>query len=159
MNPHQRYEQLWRELQLCDELGFDYGFCVEHHFRPDESRASSPSLYVVGAAARTRRIRVGPMGYVVPLYHPLRLAEEIALVDQIVGGAWSSGLFRGSTQIISSPSASTTICANRRRSNSLNICVRPMAKSSRSLFAAMCIIPTARSQSFMSMTLKRRRST
>ncbi len=47
MTPHQRYEELWRELQLCDELGFDYGFCVEHHFRPDESWMSSPSLYAV----------------------------------------------------------------------------------------------------------------
>src|SRR5262249_18986647 len=92
MNPHQRYEQLWRELQLCDELGFDYGFCVEHHFRPDESWVSSPSLYVIGAAARTRRMRIGPMGYVVPLYHPLRLVEEIALVDQMVGGRMGLGL-------------------------------------------------------------------
>src|SRR5881227_3201213 len=41
MTPHRRYEELWRELQLCDELGFDYGFCVEHHFRPDESWISS----------------------------------------------------------------------------------------------------------------------
>jgi alkanesulfonate monooxygenase SsuD/methylene tetrahydromethanopterin reductase-like flavin-dependent oxidoreductase (luciferase family) len=49
MTPHQRYEELWRELQLCDELGFDYGFCVEHHFRPDESWMSPPSLYAVGA--------------------------------------------------------------------------------------------------------------
>lgn len=33
MTPHQRYEQLWRELQLCDVLDYDYyGFCVEHHF-------------------------------------------------------------------------------------------------------------------------------
>jgi len=40
MNPHQRYEQLWRELQACDELDFDYGFCIEHHFRPDESWVS-----------------------------------------------------------------------------------------------------------------------
>ncbi len=95
MNPHQRYEQLWRELQLCDDLGFDYGFCVEHHFRPDESWISSPSLYVVGAAARTRRMRFGPMGYVVPLYHPLRLAEEIALVDQMVGGRMELGLVPG----------------------------------------------------------------
>src|SRR4030088_1996737 len=72
MSPHQRYEELWRELALCDELGFDYGFCVEHHFRPDESWMSSPSLYAVGAGAHTRRMRVGPMGYIVPLYHPLR---------------------------------------------------------------------------------------
>ena len=35
MTAHQRYEQLWRELALCDDLGFDYSFCVEHHFRPD----------------------------------------------------------------------------------------------------------------------------
>ena len=37
MTAHERYEQLWRELALCDELGFDYGFAVEHHFRPYES--------------------------------------------------------------------------------------------------------------------------
>jgi alkanesulfonate monooxygenase SsuD/methylene tetrahydromethanopterin reductase-like flavin-dependent oxidoreductase (luciferase family) len=95
MTPHERYEQLWRELQLCDELGFEYGFCVEHHFRPDESWMSSPSLYAVGAGARTRRIRLGPMGYIVPLYHPLRLAEEIALVDQMLGGRMELGLVPG----------------------------------------------------------------
>jgi len=95
MTPHQRYEELWRELQLCDELGYDYAFCVEHHFRPDESWISSPSVYIVGAAARTRKIRVGSMGYIVPLYHPLRLAEEIALVDQMVGGRMELGLVPG----------------------------------------------------------------
>src|SRR4249920_3525536 len=95
MTPHQRYEELWRELRLCDELGFDYGFCVEHHFRPDESWMSSPILYAVGAGARTRRLRVGPMGYIVPLYHPLRLAEEIAIVDQMLGGRMELGLVPG----------------------------------------------------------------
>ena len=95
MTPHQRYEELWRELQLCDELGFDYAFCVEHHFRPDESWMSSPSLFAVGAGARTKRIRIGPMGYVVPLYHPLRLAEEIAIVDQMLGGRMELGLVPG----------------------------------------------------------------
>jgi alkanesulfonate monooxygenase SsuD/methylene tetrahydromethanopterin reductase-like flavin-dependent oxidoreductase (luciferase family) len=95
MTPHQRYEELWRELQLCDELGFHYGFCVEHHFRPDESWMSSPSLYAVGAGARTRRLRLGPMGYIVPLYHPLRLAEEIAIVDQMLGGRMELGLVPG----------------------------------------------------------------
>ncbi len=93
--PHARYEELWRELELCDELGFDYGFCVEHHFRPDESWISSPSLYAVGAGARTKRMRVGPMGYIVPLYHPLRLAEEIAIVDQMLGGRMECGLVPG----------------------------------------------------------------
>ena len=95
MTPHHRYEQLWRELALCDEVGFDYAFCVEHHFRPDESWMSSPSLYAVGAGARTKRLRLGPMGYIVPLYHPLRLAEEIAIVDQMLGGRLELGLVPG----------------------------------------------------------------
>ncbi len=95
MTPHQRYEQLWRELAVCDEAGFDHAFCVEHHFRPDESWMSSPSLYAVAAGARTRRLRIGPMGYIVPLYHPLRLAEEIAIVDQMLGGRMELGLVPG----------------------------------------------------------------
>jgi len=95
MTPHERYEQLWRELRLCDELGFDHAFCVEHHFRPDESWMSAPSLFAVGAGARTRRLRIGPMGYIVPLYHPLRLAEEIAIVDQMLGGRLELGLVPG----------------------------------------------------------------
>jgi alkanesulfonate monooxygenase SsuD/methylene tetrahydromethanopterin reductase-like flavin-dependent oxidoreductase (luciferase family) len=95
MTPHERYEELWRELALCDETGFDYAFCVEHHFRPDESWMSSPSLYAVGAGARTKRLRIGPMGYIVPLYHPLRLAEEIAIVDQMLGGRLELGLVPG----------------------------------------------------------------
>jgi alkanesulfonate monooxygenase SsuD/methylene tetrahydromethanopterin reductase-like flavin-dependent oxidoreductase (luciferase family) len=95
MTPHQRYEELWAELQLCDELGYDFSFCVEHHFRPDESWISSPSLYAAGAGARTKRMRIGPMGYIVPLYHPLRLAEEIAIVDQMLGGRMECGLVPG----------------------------------------------------------------
>jgi alkanesulfonate monooxygenase SsuD/methylene tetrahydromethanopterin reductase-like flavin-dependent oxidoreductase (luciferase family) len=95
MTPHQRYEQLWRELMLADRLGFDYGFCVEHHFRPDESWSTTPSLYAVAAGARTRSMRVGPMGYIVPLYNPLRLVEEIALVDQMLDGRFEVGLVPG----------------------------------------------------------------
>lgn len=95
MTPHQRYEELWRELELCDGLGFDYSFCVEHHFRPDESWMSSPALYAVGAGARTKRMRIGPMGFIVPLYHPLRLVEEIAIVDQMLGGRMEVGLVPG----------------------------------------------------------------
>ena len=37
MNAAERYTQLWRELAAADELDFDYGFCVEHHFNPNES--------------------------------------------------------------------------------------------------------------------------
>ena len=103
MTPHQRYEELWRELELCDGLGYDYSFCVEHHFRPDESWMSAPSLYTAVAGARTRRMRIGPMGYVVPLYDPLRLAEEIAIADQMTGGRMELGMVPGINAIYFEP--------------------------------------------------------
>lgn len=98
MTPAERYRQLWRELVLCDELGFDYGFSVEHHFRPDESWISHPGLYAVAAGARTRNIRLGAMGYVVPLHNPLRLVEEIAQADQMIDGRLEVGLVPGIIQ-------------------------------------------------------------
>ncbi len=95
MTVAERYAQLWRELKLADELGFDYGFCVEHHFRPDESWMSAPSLYSVAAGMQTRRIRLGGMGHIVPLHNPIRLVEEIATADQMLGGRLEVGLVPG----------------------------------------------------------------
>jgi alkanesulfonate monooxygenase SsuD/methylene tetrahydromethanopterin reductase-like flavin-dependent oxidoreductase (luciferase family) len=95
MTPHQRYEQLWCELELCDRLGFDYGFSVEHHFTPMESWMSAPNLYTAAAGARTRNLRLGAMGHVVALHHPVRLLEEIAIADQMLGGRLEVGLVPG----------------------------------------------------------------
>lgn len=95
MTPAQRYEQLWRELELCDELGFDYCFAVEHHFNPDESWMSSGNLYSVGVAQRTKHIRMGAMGHVVPIHQPMRLVEEIAVADQMSHGRVEIGLVPG----------------------------------------------------------------
>ncbi|WP_397584994.1 LLM class flavin-dependent oxidoreductase [Sphingorhabdus sp.] len=95
MTPHERYEQLWREIELCDELDYDFAFSVEHHFTPKESWMSSPNLFSVAAAARTKRIKLGAMGHVVPLHHPVRLLEEVALADQISNGRIEVGLVPG----------------------------------------------------------------
>jgi len=95
MNPAGRYAQLWRELALSDELGFDYGFCVEHHFNPNESWMPSPSIYCAAAAAHTRWLRVGTMGNVVPLYDPLRIAEDAAVLDNLANGRFELGLVSG----------------------------------------------------------------
>ena len=95
LTPGERYNQLWREIELCDKLKFDYAFCVEHHFRPDESLMSSPSLFATGAGLKTKNLRIGPMGYIVPLYNPLRLVEEIAIIDQMLEGRLELGLVPG----------------------------------------------------------------
>ena len=95
--PGQRLAELWREVELAEQLGFDYAFSVEHHFTPHESWMPSPAIFCTGAAMRTSRIRVGPMGYVPPLYHPLRIAEEVATLDQLLGGRLEVGLAPGVT--------------------------------------------------------------
>jgi alkanesulfonate monooxygenase SsuD/methylene tetrahydromethanopterin reductase-like flavin-dependent oxidoreductase (luciferase family) len=97
MTPTRRYEELWREIELAEQLGFDYAFSVEHHFTPHESWMPSPAIFCTGAAMRTSRIRIGPMGYVPPLYHPLRVAEEVAALDQLLDGRLEVGLAAGVT--------------------------------------------------------------
>lgn len=90
-----RYTQLWRELALADESGFDFGFCVEHHFNPNESWMPSPSIYCAAAATQTRRLRIGTMGFVAPLYDPIRIAEDAAVLDNVANGRLELGLVSG----------------------------------------------------------------
>ena len=90
----QRFDLLWRELELCDETGFDYGFSSVHHFsrlRP------STTAFCAAAAARTSRLRLGTMGYAVPLYDPIRIVEEVAILDNITHGRLEVGLATGVT--------------------------------------------------------------
>lgn len=95
MTAAQRYDQLWRELAICDEFGFEFGFAVEHHFSPHESWMPSPPVYCTGGAAHTKRIRLGPMGYIPALYDPLRIVEETAVLDHVLNGRLEIGLVSG----------------------------------------------------------------
>jgi alkanesulfonate monooxygenase SsuD/methylene tetrahydromethanopterin reductase-like flavin-dependent oxidoreductase (luciferase family) len=91
----ERWAETWREVALCDELGYDYGFAVEHHNSPRESMSPCPALYIAGAAARTQRMRIGAMGWVAPFYDPLRVAEEVVALDNAIGGRLEVGLVSG----------------------------------------------------------------
>ncbi len=55
----------------------------------------SPAVYCTGGAARTRRLRLGPMGYIPFLYNPLRIVEEAAVLDQVLHGRLELGLVSG----------------------------------------------------------------
>src|SRR6202044_3232032 len=90
--------QLYRERL---DLGADAGACgfdiyhgAEHH-GPPVGLAPSPSVFPAAAAVRTSRIRLCPLVYVLPFYHPVRLAEEIALLDQLSEGRLGVGIGRG----------------------------------------------------------------
>ncbi len=57
--------------------------------------APSPGIYLAAVAQRTRRLRFGPLVYILPLYTPLRLIEEICMLDQMSGGRFELGIGRG----------------------------------------------------------------
>src|SRR5262249_57739578 len=76
-----RYLDLW----VRDEaLGFEGIFFSEHHF--GGSFSASPNLLIASVAARTRKLRLGVMGVVVPYYHPARVIEEMGLLDYLTSG-------------------------------------------------------------------------
>jgi alkanesulfonate monooxygenase SsuD/methylene tetrahydromethanopterin reductase-like flavin-dependent oxidoreductase (luciferase family) len=61
--------------------------------------APSPSVFLSAVAQRTKRMRFGPLIYALPLYHPLRMIEEICMLDQMSGGRLDMGFGRGASPI------------------------------------------------------------
>jgi alkanesulfonate monooxygenase SsuD/methylene tetrahydromethanopterin reductase-like flavin-dependent oxidoreductase (luciferase family) len=88
------YEERLRLAEIYDRLGFHGYHLAEHHSTP-LGMAPSPSVFLAALAQRTRRLRFGPLIYILPLYHPLRLIEEICMLDQMSGGRLMLGVGRG----------------------------------------------------------------
>jgi alkanesulfonate monooxygenase SsuD/methylene tetrahydromethanopterin reductase-like flavin-dependent oxidoreductase (luciferase family) len=93
---HQLYEERLRLLEAAEEAGFFCYHLAEHHATP-LGMAPSPALFLTAAAQRTRHIRLGPLVYLLPLYNPLRLIEEVSMLDQLSGGRLELGIGRGVT--------------------------------------------------------------
>ena len=87
---HRELEQ----IEWTEELGFDEVWFTEHHFI-DYGLSVDPSSLAAAAAARTRRVRIGLAAAILPFHHPLRLAEQMALVDIISNGRLDVGVGRG----------------------------------------------------------------
>jgi alkanesulfonate monooxygenase SsuD/methylene tetrahydromethanopterin reductase-like flavin-dependent oxidoreductase (luciferase family) len=95
---HAYYEDRLRIVELYDEIGIDRYHVAEHHGTP-LGMSASPSVYLAAVSQRTKNIRFGPMIFAAPLYHPLRLAEEICMIDQMSGGRFELGFGRGASPI------------------------------------------------------------
>jgi alkanesulfonate monooxygenase SsuD/methylene tetrahydromethanopterin reductase-like flavin-dependent oxidoreductase (luciferase family) len=95
---HEYYEARLKLIELYDSAGFYAYHLAEHHSTP-LGMAPSPSVFLAAVAQRTRRLRFGPMVYALPLYHPLRLIEEICMLDQLSGGRLEIGFGRGSSPV------------------------------------------------------------
>jgi alkanesulfonate monooxygenase SsuD/methylene tetrahydromethanopterin reductase-like flavin-dependent oxidoreductase (luciferase family) len=92
------FEERLRLLELIERSGFHGYHLAEHHSTP-LGMASSPSVFLASAIQRTHTIRLGPLVYVLPLYHPLRLYEEICMLDHLSGGRLTVGVGRGGALI------------------------------------------------------------
>jgi alkanesulfonate monooxygenase SsuD/methylene tetrahydromethanopterin reductase-like flavin-dependent oxidoreductase (luciferase family) len=90
------YEERLQALELADRLGYYCYHLAEHH-STELSTVPSPNLFLSAVAQRTKRLRLGPLSYILPIYDPLRLLEEICMLDQLSGGRLEVGLSRGST--------------------------------------------------------------
>jgi alkanesulfonate monooxygenase SsuD/methylene tetrahydromethanopterin reductase-like flavin-dependent oxidoreductase (luciferase family) len=88
------FEQRLKLVEQADAAGFRSYHVAEHH-ATRLGMAPSPGLYLAAAAQRTRRIRLGPLVYIVPMYPPLRLIEEICMLDHLSGGRLELGVGRG----------------------------------------------------------------
>jgi len=88
------YETALERFAIMDATGYDAVWLAEHYF---SSFSVCPSVHMMGtmAAARTKRLRIGTAVSLAPFYNPLRLAEEVALLDVLSGGRVNWGAGRG----------------------------------------------------------------
>jgi len=94
------YQRMLRELseqaRLADQLGYDSISFTEHHFHIEGFEISNnPVLLDLFVGMQTERIRVGQLGIVLPAENPLRVAENIAMLDHMTGGRANAGFARG----------------------------------------------------------------
>jgi alkanesulfonate monooxygenase SsuD/methylene tetrahydromethanopterin reductase-like flavin-dependent oxidoreductase (luciferase family) len=88
------YKERLRVIEMAEAAGFTGYHLAEHHMTP-LGIAPSPSVFLAAVAARTRKIRLGSLVYLLPLYHPLRLLEEICMLDQLSDGRLDIGVGAG----------------------------------------------------------------
>ena len=93
--PRRLIEEITEQVQYGEALGFQGAWCAEHHF--SRYGLGSSSLVLLGAlAAQTRTIRLGTAVLVPAFHNPIRLAEDIAIVDVVSNGRIDVGFGRGS---------------------------------------------------------------
>src|ERR1700729_41908 len=92
----QLYQHMADRIALVEQLGFDWVSLSEHHYSP---RILTPSPPVAAAyiAARVHRIKIALLGPIVAHSNPVRLAEELAMLDTMTAGRLVVGLLRGTT--------------------------------------------------------------
>ena len=88
------YPKILEQVEYAEELGYDSVWVTEHHFSPYGRPGMEGLAGYLGA--RTKRIRIGAGVVVLPLHHPVRVAEDWATIDHLLEGRLEFGIGRGS---------------------------------------------------------------
>ena len=91
---HALYRDRLNFAEAADKAGF-YGYHIAEHHQTPLGMAPSPNVYLAALAERTKRMRVASMVHLLPLYEPIRLIEEICMLDHLSGGRFDLGVGRG----------------------------------------------------------------
>ncbi len=94
----QQYRDRLELVEAYDRAGF-YGYHLAEHHGTPLGLAPSPNMFLAAVAERSTRLRFGPLVYTMSIYHPLRLLEEICMLDQLSGGRLEIGIGRGISPI------------------------------------------------------------
>jgi alkanesulfonate monooxygenase SsuD/methylene tetrahydromethanopterin reductase-like flavin-dependent oxidoreductase (luciferase family) len=89
-----QFEERLRLVESYEQAGFHAYHLAEHHGTP-LGHAPSPSVFLAAATQRTTTLRLGPLVYCLPLYHPLRLIEEVCMLDHLSDGRLQLGVGAG----------------------------------------------------------------
>lgn len=93
-SPAQSFANSFAQVDAAERLGLDAMWLAELHFNPERSVLASPMILAASIAQRTKRMKIGTAVQVLPLCHPLRLAEEVATVDHLSEGRLIFGVGR-----------------------------------------------------------------
>ncbi len=92
----QMLDEMLDITQHCEDLGFDVVTFSEHHFYTEGCEAgATPTPHLIRLLLNTKRIKIGPLGFVLPTWDPIRLAMDVAWADQMSQGRAICGLARG----------------------------------------------------------------
>jgi natural product biosynthesis luciferase-like monooxygenase protein len=92
------FERMLDQICLADQLGYHAVWLTEHHFHRYGGLVPNPAVLGAAIAVRTRRIRIGVAVSVLPLHHPLTIAEDYAMLDVLSRGRLEFGIGKGSVQ-------------------------------------------------------------
>ncbi len=94
-SPAALYGRYFEQIAAAEAVGFDAVWVTEHHFSRFGGMTPNPQILLTAISQRTRRLRLGSAVSILPLHHPLQVAEDFAMLDVLSGGRLEFGAGRG----------------------------------------------------------------